>query len=114
MFRCGGLVQTYDVSIGTIHKVLVLHEKLGLRKISTGWVDLPHVLTPEKKRISDVVTGDETWIYFYGIPNKHSNMMWLTTDESRPVLCKPGAVFTNHSLERSLSYSPEFSMYRSI
>ena len=25
-----------------------------------------------------------------------------------------GAVFTNHSLERSLSYSPEFSMYRSI
>ena len=26
----------------------------------------------------------------------------------------PGAVFTNHSLERSLSYSPEFSMYRSI
>ena len=27
---------------------------------------------------------------------------------------KPGAVFTNHSLERSLSYSPECSMYRSI
>ena len=26
----------------------------------------------------------------------------------------PGSVFTNHSLERSLSYSPEFSMYRSI
>ena len=25
-----------------------------------------------------------------------------------------GAVFTNHSLEHSLSYSPEFSMYRSI
>ena len=25
-----------------------------------------------------------------------------------------GSVFTNHSLERSLSYSPEFSMYRSI
>ena len=27
---------------------------------------------------------------------------------------RPGSVFTNHSLERSLSYSPEFSMYRSI
>ena len=28
--------------------------------------------------------------------------------------CTTRAVFTNHSLERSLSYSPEFSMYRSI
>ena len=27
---------------------------------------------------------------------------------------EPGSVFTNHSLELSLSYSPEFSMYRSI
>ena len=27
---------------------------------------------------------------------------------------KPGPVFTNHSLERSLSYSPDFSMFRSI
>ena len=35
-----------DVSIGTIHKVL--HEELGLRKISARWV--PHVLTPEQKK----------------------------------------------------------------
>lgn len=82
-----------DVSIGTVYKVL--HEELGLRKISARWV--PHVLTPEQKknrvscarqlldlfepngpkRITDVVTGDETWIYFYGIPNKRSNMMLL-------------------------------------
>ena len=27
---------------------------------------------------------------------------------------KPGSVFTNHSLERSLSYSPDFSIFRSI
>ena len=26
----------------------------------------------------------------------------------------PGCVFTNHSLERSLSYSPDFSIFRSI
>lgn len=31
-----------DVSIGTVHRVL--HEELGLRKISARWV--PHVLTP--------------------------------------------------------------------
>ena len=35
-----------DVSIGTVHKVL--HEELGLRKISARWV--PHVLTPEQKK----------------------------------------------------------------
>ena len=56
------------------------------------------------KRVSDVVTGDETWIYFYGIPNKRSNMMWLTKDKPRPVVCKPGfqsrkrlfTIFFNH------------------
>ena len=94
------------VSVGTIHKVL--HEDLGLRKISARWV--PHVLTDEQKsnrvkcaqellamfqpkgpkHITDIVTGDETWIYFYGIPNKRSNMMWLAKDDPRPVVCRPG------------------------
>ena len=75
-----------DISIGTVHKVP--HEELGLRKISAGWV--PLMLTTElkehrvacarqlldmfetngPKRISDIVTGDETWIYFYGIPKQ--------------------------------------------
>ena len=120
-----------DVSIGTIHKVL--HEELGLRKISARWV--PHVLTPEQKknrvscarqlldifgpngpkRISDIVTGDETWIYFYGIPNKRSNMMWLTKDEPRPVVCKPGfrsrkrlfTIFFNHEGPVAVDDLPE-------
>ena len=120
-----------DVSIGTVHKVL--HEELGLRKISARWV--PHVLTPEQKknrvscarqlldmfepngpkRVSDVVTGDETWIYFYGIPNKRSNMMWLTKDEPRPVVCKPGfqsrkrlfTIFFNHEGPVAVDVLPE-------
>ena len=33
----------------------------------------------------------------------------ITPDFKTPNLL-PGSVFTNHSLERSLSYSPEFSM----
>ena len=120
-----------DVSIGTIHKVL--HEELGLRKISARWV--PHVLTPEQKknrvfcarqildmlepkgpkRVSDVVTGDETWIYFYGIPNKRSNMMWLSKDDPRPVVCKPGfqsrkrlfTIFFNHEGPVAVDVLPE-------
>ena len=42
---------------------------------------------------------------------------WSIQDYQKSFLSRfmnPGAVFTNHSLERSLSYSPEFSMYRSI
>ena len=120
-----------DVSIGTVHKVL--HEELGLRKISARWV--PHVLTPEQKknrvscarqlldmfepngpkRVSDVVTGDETWIHFYGIPNKRSNMMRLTKDEPRPVVCKPGfqsrkrlfTIFFNHEGPVAVDVLPE-------
>ena len=122
-----------EVSIGTVH--IVLHEESGLRKISARWV--PHVLTQEQKeqrvhcarklldmfepngpkRISDVVTGDETWIYFYGIPNKRSNMMWLTKDEPRPVVCKPGfqsrkrlfTIFFNHEHLVAVDVLPEKS-----
>lgn len=81
----------FDVSFGTVQKIL--HEELALRKISARWI--PHVLTPKQKRnrvkcaqellrmfelngpkrLTDLVTGDETWITFYGIPNKRSNMM---------------------------------------
>ena len=32
------------------------------------------------KRVSEMVTGNETWINFCGILNKCSNMMWLTKD----------------------------------
>ena len=122
-----------DVSIGTVHKVL--HEELGLRKISARWV--PHILTAEQKRrrfncakqlldmfepngpkrISDIVTGDETWIYLYGIPNKRSNMMWLTKDDPRPLVCKPGfqsrkrlfTIFFNHEGPVTVDILPEKS-----
>ena len=69
------------------------------------------------KRITDIVTGDETWIYFYGIPNKRSNMMWLTKDEPRPVVCKPGfqsrkrlfTIFFNHEGLMAADVLPEKS-----
>ena len=125
-----------DVSIGTVHKVL--HEELGLRNISARWV--PHILTAEQKwrryncakqlldmlepngpkRISDIVTDivrDETWIYVYGIPNKRSNMMWLTKDDPRPVVYKPGfqsrkrlfTIFFNHEGPETVDILPEKS-----
>ena len=34
--------------------------------------------------------GDETWIYFDGIPNKRQNMMWVDEDGPRPVVARKG------------------------
>jgi hypothetical protein len=41
------------------------------------------------KRVTDIVTGDETWIKFYESPCKRKNMVWLSEGEPRPDVCKP-------------------------
>ena len=76
------------LSHGTIETIL--HEHLEMRKVTSRWV--PHNLTPQQKeervriceenlkrfhdgswRLYDIVTGDETWIYFRQIGRKASN-----------------------------------------
>ena len=42
------------------------------------------------KCLCDVVTGNETWLFFYGIPNKRSNRMWMASDCRTPVVLRPG------------------------
>ena len=81
---------------------------LTLKKVCARWV--PHILTKDQKRqrvlcarkliqllelngykrLEDVITGNDTWIYFYGIPNKRQNMMWVAEDEPRPVVARKG------------------------
>ena len=52
---------------------------------------LIHLLEPnDHKRLEDVITGEETWVYFYGIPIKGQNMMWFTEAEPRPVVERKG------------------------
>ena len=73
----------------------MLREDLGLRKLSSRWI--PHILTQENKgvrlhkaqqlldkykiaderRLSEIFTGDETYIYFYEPFRKQQNMSWL-------------------------------------
>ena len=52
------------------------------------------------KRFSDAVTGDECWISFFTMKDKHSNMVWVAEDEPRPEVLKTGfrsrkRMFTN-------------------
>ena len=81
----------------------ILKEKLKLQKICACWI--PHLLTPEQKNdrvekvsvllsrfknrdsrhLREVVTGDETWVYFFFFEpdNKLNNKMWVGENNER-------------------------------
>ena len=78
----------------------ILHECLGMRKLSARWV--PRLLTADHKRARVVaseqflgmfqrnskeflrryVTVDETWIHYYTLETKNQSKMWTGPDES--------------------------------
>ena len=84
----------------------ILHERLGLRKICAHWV--PHLLTDEQKqsrvilasqviekydrfdprRLEEIVTGDETWIYPFQPNSKAKNKVWVSSEGDRPVIAR--------------------------
>ena len=84
----------------------ILHERLGLRKICARWV--PHLLTDEQKqsqvrlasqviekydkcdprRLEEIVTGDETWIYHFQPDSKAKNKVWVSSEGDRPVIAR--------------------------
>ena len=91
------LEEETDLSRFTLHTII--HEHLGLRKITSRWV--PHKLTIQNRqdririckaniekfesgewRLYDVVTGDESWFYHYQVGRKQSNKSWLAPGES--------------------------------
>ena len=82
----------------------ILCERLWLRKICTRWV--PHLLTNEQKqsqvrlasqviekydkcdprRLQEIVTGDETWIYYFHSDSLAKNKVWVSSEGDRPVI----------------------------
>ena len=84
----------------------ILHEQHGLRKICSHWV--PHLLTDEQKqsrvrlasqviekydkcdprRLEEIVTGDETWIYHFQPDSKAKNKVWVSSEGDRPVIAR--------------------------
>ena len=84
----------------------ILRERLGLRKICARWV--PHLLTDEQKqtrvrlasqviekydkcdprRLEQIVTGDETWIYHFQPDSKAKNKIWVSSEGDRPVIAR--------------------------
>lgn len=94
------IAETVGVSYGTAFNIL--HDKLGVRKLSARWV--PRLLTADNKRIRlttskqnldllkrnpkeflrRVITVDETWIHFYTPETKVQSKQWIFKGESAP------------------------------
>jgi [histone H3]-lysine36 N-dimethyltransferase SETMAR len=97
------IAEVLDISHGSVDTILKQH--LQLKKVSSRWV--PHELTPEQRqkridicqenlrkfesgewRLCDVVTGDETWIYYRNIESKQKSRAWVGQDEAPPTVVK--------------------------
>jgi histone-lysine N-methyltransferase SETMAR len=87
-----------NLSTGTIQTILT--KELNLRKVCTRWV--PHLLTEDQKKervrlanetlkifkkltsrkINELITGDETWIYYFEPKRRINNKQWLRKDQA--------------------------------
>ena len=98
------LVQETNLSSGSVSTIL--HDKLGLRKISARWI--PHLLSPEQKdarvkwcrqmlrrfnegrsnEVTEIVTGDETWVYSFEPESKQQSAQWTPAGGAPPNKCR--------------------------
>ena len=82
----------------------ILKKHLKVRKINARWI--PHLLTDEKKKtrvtmaknpsqnvlkyskkvFDNMVTGDETWVYYFEPKRKVANRIWATKMPDAQVL----------------------------
>jgi [histone H3]-lysine36 N-dimethyltransferase SETMAR len=94
------LAQELNVNYESVRTIL--HESLGLRKLTSRWI--PHLLSDEQKQsrvswckfmldkfdggrsklVSEIITADETWIYQYDPETKQQSTVWVFDDEVPP------------------------------
>ena len=92
------------ISEGSVQTIL--KKRLDLRKVCTRWV--PHLLTEEQKTkhlkcarellktykgcnsrvISNLLTGDETWVQMFEPQRRADNKQWKRKDQKRPCIAK--------------------------
>ncbi|GFS25767.1 transposase [Elysia marginata] len=115
------LSNTNGLSYGTVHTIITEH--LRMKKVCIRWTPLLSTIDQNRervhcatellnmfepqgpKRLSDIVTGDETWFPFFIIPPKRLNRTWVDGQGDRPVMLSPGfqnrkrmfTVFFNYS-----------------
>ena len=89
------------ISEGSVQTVL--KKRLDLRKVCAKWV--PHLFTEEQKTqcareflktykscnsrvISNLLTGDETWVHLFEPQRRADNKQWERKDQNRPYIVK--------------------------
>ena len=92
------------ISEGSVQTIL--KKRLDLRKVCAWWV--PHLLTEEQKTqglkcarellktykgynsrvISNLLTGDETWVHMFEPQTRAGNKQWKRKDQKRPCIAK--------------------------
>ena len=93
----------------------ILKKRLDLRKVCARWV--PHLLTEEQKTqrlksarkllktykgcysriISNLLTGDETWVHMFEPQRRADNKQWKRKDKKKPMYCQE-----NHKFEKDV------------
>ena len=92
------------ISEGSVQTIL--KKRLDLRKVCARWV--PHLVTEEQKTqslkcarellktykscnsrvISNLLTGDETWVHMFDPQRRADNKQWKQKDQKRPCIAK--------------------------
>ena len=98
------IARKVGISLSTVQ--LILKKHLKVQKLFARWV--PHLLTDEqnrqqvkvakkllqmfqtcdKKQFANVVTCDETCVYYFEHVRKVSNKIWATKHSKRPIVAK--------------------------
>ena len=90
------IIEKTSLSYGTVNRII--HDHLKLRKLTSRWV--PHKLTDSQKskrllfckqnlamftskrwRICDIITCDESWVYYRQLKHKQNNKTWCYKGE---------------------------------
>ena len=94
------IAEEVGTSSGSVSNIL--HNSLGLSKVSARWV--PHMLTREQKRnrvqwcrsmlerfdggksnaVWEIVSGDETWVYCFDPETKQQSQQWIPVGQRPP------------------------------
>ena len=108
------------ISQGSVQTIL--KKRLDLRKVCARWV--PHLLTEEQKTqchkcarellktykgcnsrvISNLLTGDETWVHMFEPQRRADNKQWKRKDKKRPCIAKRTISFEKNVVRNFLLF----------
>ncbi|CAF1257765.1 unnamed protein product [Rotaria sp. Silwood1] len=66
------------LQIGSASTEIILHDYLGLQKLHVKFNG------GKSKRVYDIITGDESWFYYYDPQTKRQSQVWVASNDPHP------------------------------